>query len=136
MHHRATSTDGVHFAVLNAPYAITALAIFAIEVLIALFARDAFVRPYGGDVLAVALVYTALRAVTPLGLWPAIIVTLAIALTVELGQLFGIARALGLESNPVARVVLGGSFDLADLAAYSAGALLVVAVEVWQKRRT
>jgi hypothetical protein len=54
--------------VLNAPYAITALAIFAIEVLIALFVRDAFIRPYLGDVLAVALVHTALRAVTPLSL--------------------------------------------------------------------
>jgi len=117
-------------------YLVAAIAIFAIEVLIALFVRDAFIRPYVGDVLAIALVYTALRAITPLSPGPAIILTLAIALTVELGQLFGIARALGLESNPVARVVLGGSFDLADLAAYAAGALLIVAVEVWQKRKT
>jgi hypothetical protein len=117
-------------------YAVAALAIFAIEVFIALFVRDSFIRPYVGDVLAVALVYAVLRAATPLGLWPAIILSLAIAFAVELGQLFGIARALGLESNPVARVVLGGSFDLVDLAAYATGALLVVAVEVWQKRRT
>ncbi len=113
----------------RAAYAFAALAIFAIEVLIALFVRDAFIRPYVGDVLAVALVYTALRAVTPLGLWPAIILALAIALGVELGQLFGVARALGLDSNPVARVVLGGSFDPTDLVAYLAGAALVLAAE-------
>lgn len=120
----------------RAAYAFAAFAIFAIEVIIALFVRDAFIRPYLGDVLAVALVYTALRAVTPLGLWPTIALTLAIAFAVELAQLFNLLDATGLRGNPVARVVLGGSFDLADLAAYAAGALLVVAVEVWQKRRT
>lgn len=113
----------------RAAYAFAALAIFLIEVLIALFVRDSFIRPYVGDVLAVALVYAALRAATPLGLRPAIILALAIALAVELGQLFGVARALGLDSNPVARVALGGSFDPADLVAYLAGAALVLAAE-------
>lgn len=116
-------------------YLVAALIIFAIEVLIALFVRDAFIRPYIGDVLAVALVYTVLRAATPLGLWPAIILTLAIALAVELGQLFGIDRTLGLQSNQIARVVLGGSFDVADLAAYAAGAIVVMTVELARKWR-
>ena len=40
--------------------------------MIALFVRDAFIRPYIGDVLAVALVYTALRAIVPLTMIPAI----------------------------------------------------------------
>ena len=47
-------------------YALAALVLFAVEVVIALFVRDAFVRPYLGDVLAVMLVYAVLRAVTPL----------------------------------------------------------------------
>jgi hypothetical protein len=42
-------------------YALAALIIFAIEVCIALFVHDGFIRPYVGDVLAVALVYAALR---------------------------------------------------------------------------
>ena len=46
-------------------YAFATLIIFLIEVLIALYVRDAFVRPFGGDILAVILVYTGLRAVTP-----------------------------------------------------------------------
>ena len=116
-------------------YLIAALAIFTIEVLIALFVRDAFIRPYIGDVLAVALVYTALRAVTPLGLWPAMILTLAIALAVELGQLFNLLDAAGLRGSQVARIVLGGSFDPADLAAYLAGAVLVVLAETLLQRR-
>lgn len=110
----------------RAAYAFAALAIFAIEVLVALFVRDNFIRPYVGDVLAVALVYTALRAATPLGLWPTIALTLAIAFAVELAQLFNLLDATGLRGSQVARIVLGGSFDPTDLVAYFAGAALVV----------
>lgn len=103
--------------------------------LIALFVHDAFVRPYIGDVLAVILVYTALRAITPLRLIPAIILTLAIAVAIELAQLFNLLDALGLRSNRIAATVLGGSFDWLDLAAYAAGAALVIAAETLLRRR-
>jgi Protein of unknown function (DUF2809) len=116
-------------------YALVALIIFAIEVCIALFVRDAFIRPYVGDVLAVALVYTALRAITPLRLWPAIAVTLAIALAIELAQLFNLLDALGLRVNRIAATVLGGSFDWLDLVAYGLGALAVAVVELMRPKR-
>jgi hypothetical protein len=116
-------------------YALAALSIFAIEVLIALFVHDGLIRPYIGDVLAVVLVYCALRAITPLRLLPAIILTLAIALAIELAQLFNLLDALGLRSNRIAATVLGGSFDWLDLAAYAAGALAVAAVELARLKR-
>lgn len=110
-------------------YAVAALILFIIEVLIALFVRDAFIRPYVGDVLAVALVYTALRAITPLGMIPAIAVTLAIALAIEIAQALNLLGALGLSDNQLARTVLGGAFDWLDLAAYAAGAGLTLAAD-------
>ena len=116
-------------------YALAALSIFAIEVLIALFVHDGLIRPYIGDVLAVVLVYCALRAITPLRLLSAIILTLAIALAIELAQLFNLLDALGLRSNSIAATVLGGSFDWLDLAAYAVGALAVAAVELARLRR-
>ena len=134
MHHCATTTKEVHFALLNAPYAVIAVVLFGVEVLIALFARDGFVRPYIGDMLAVALVYTALRAVTPLRLVAALGVTLAVAFVIEFAQLFGLLRALGLGDNGLARVVLGGVFDLMDLAAYVAGAVLIVGIELGMRQ--
>ena len=120
---------------LNAPYVVAAVLLLFIEVLIALFVRDAFVRPYLGDVLAVALVYAALRAVTPLRLVAALGVTLGIAFAIEFAQLFGLLGALGLGDNRLARVVLGGVFDLADLAAYAAGAAAIVAIEMGLRRK-
>ena len=107
-------------------YGLAALAVFAVEVLIALFVRDAVVRPYVGDVLAVVLVYLGLRAVTPLKVMPAVMLALAIAVMVELGQLLHLLDALGLAHDRLARVVLGGVFDLKDLACYGAGAACVL----------
>jgi hypothetical protein len=110
-------------------YALAAAALLAVEVLIALFVHDDFVRPYLGDVLAIALVYTALRAVTPLRLGSALAVTLAIALVFELSQAANLLGVLGLADNAVARTVLGGSFDWLDLLAYGAGAVVIVVAE-------
>jgi hypothetical protein len=120
---------------MNPGYSLAALALFVVEVCIALFVRDAFVRPYVGDVLAVAFVYCCLRAVTRLGLWPALWATLLIAAVIEFAQLFGLLDALGLRGNLVARTVLGGSFDLLDLVTYAAGGLVVVVVEGVRRRR-
>ena len=116
-------------------YAIAALAIFAVEVMIALFVRDDFIRPYVGDVLAVILVYSALRAVTRLAIAPALVLTLAIALAIELAQLFNLLDALGLRNNLVAATVLGGSFDWLDLAAYAAGLVIAAVVEAIVRRK-
>ena len=116
-------------------YLIAAILIFAIEVLIALFVRDDFVRPYLGDVLAIGFVYAALRALTPLSFPQALAVTLAIALVIELAQAFGLLGALGLADNELARIVLGGVFDWHDLAAYAAGGSIIAALETLTARR-
>ena len=116
-------------------YALAALVILAIEVLIALFVRDAIVRPYVGDVLAVVLVYLVLRAVTPLGVIVAAGISLVIAVAVEVAQALNLLGALGLSDNTLARVILGGSFDWLDIAAYTTGALIVLAVELLRGRR-
>jgi hypothetical protein len=107
-------------------YGLAALAVFAIEVVIALFVRDAVMRPHVGDVLAVVLVYLGVRAVTPLKVAPAVGLALAIAVIVELGQLFHLLDALGLAHDRLVRVVLGGVFDFKDLACYAAGAICVI----------
>jgi hypothetical protein len=119
---------------LRSGYLAVAIVLFAIETLIALYVRDSFVRPYVGDVLAVALVYTALRGVTPLGVYRALALTLAIALAIEVAQALNLLGTLGLGDNAVARTVLGGVFDWADLAAYAVGAAIISLVErTWMR---
>ena len=120
---------------LNAPYAVIAIVLLVVEVLIALFVTDGFVRGYLGDVLVVALVYAALRAVTRLGIAGALATTLGVALLVEVGQALGVLRALGLADNRLAAIVFGGVFDLLDIAAYLAGGALVMIAETTLRRR-
>jgi hypothetical protein len=115
-------------------YGAAALVLFIVEVLIALFVRDTFIRPYVGDALAVVLVYCALRAATPLTLWPALAISYAIACGVEASQYFRLLDVLGLANNTLARTILGYGFEFADFAAYAAGAAGVLAAEAALRR--
>lgn len=114
-------------------YALAAILVFLIEVAIALWVRDRFVRPYLGDVLAVILVHLALRALTTLRPVPAALTALAVGVAVEIGQAAGLLNLLGLADNQVARVVLGTSFSVNDLVCYAAGAVIALLAEQARK---
>lgn len=120
---------------LHRGYALAAVTLFAIEVVIALYVRDRFVRPYLGDVLAVLLVYCGLRAVTRVGIAPAATMAFGIAVLVELGQLIGILDLLGWRGSALARTILGTGFDWKDIGAYAVGAGIAVAIEMLVARR-
>lgn len=87
-------------------------------------------RPYLGDVLAVALVYLALRATTRLTPWGAAGVALSVSVAIELGQLVHVLDAVGLGANRLARIVLGGVFDFRDIVCYLVGALLALGLDM------
>lgn len=114
-------------------YALAALVILLVEIAIALWVRDRFVRPYLGDVLAVILVYLALRAVTTLRTVPAALAALAVGMMVEIGQAIGLLGLLGLSNDRFASVLLGTSFSVGDLFCYAAGAAIAVLAEYWRK---
>lgn len=111
------------------PYLLAAAALAAAIVAIALFVRDDFIRPYGGDVLVTAFLCAAVRTVLPrrprlLPLW-----VFLFAAAVEIGQFFGLVDRLGLGSIPFFRIALGTTFSAADLLCYAVGCALFWAVE-------
>ncbi len=110
-------------------HAVAAALLLVVEIAIALFVRDSFVRPYLGDVLAVILVYCGLRAVLPLAPWQAAGLAFGIATVIEFGQLIGILDMLGLRGNVIARTVLGSGFEWKDFLAYGAGAVIPLLTE-------
>ena len=94
-------------------------AVLIVEILIAVFVHDSFVRPYLGDVLAVVCVYFAARCVfLKKPRYLSIFVTL-FAFLVELIQLTPLSELFG--SGSVFSVIVGGTFDLKDLLCYSVG---------------
>ena len=107
--------------------------ILAAEIYIAICVKGGFVRHYAGDVLAVVLLYALARAifsVPPLNL-PLKIFAFAAAL--ELAQYFGAVQILGIE-NKILKVVIGGTFDLADLLCYAAGCVLAGVYEKFENK--
>ena len=107
--------------------------ILAIEIYIAICIKGGFVRHYAGDVLAVILLYALARAifsVPPLNL-PLKIFAFATAL--ELAQYFGAVQILGIE-NKILKVMIGGTFDFADLLCYAAGCVLAGLYEKFESK--
>jgi hypothetical protein len=111
-------------AISRVEYASAAFLIFLMEIAIALFVRDRWVRPHGGDVLAVMLVYAVLRVTGRLGMIGAAATALAIGVALEIGQALDIIDRIGLGGSAIARIVLGTQFEWWDILAYLAGAVL------------
>ncbi len=109
--------------------------ILTAEIYIAVCVKGGFVRHYAGDVLAVILLYALARAifsVTPSNLALKIF---AFAAALELAQYFGAVQILGIE-NKILKIMIGGTFDLADLLCYAVGCILVDVYEKFEKRRS
>lgn len=111
-------------------YGIVTMLLLVIEVLIALFVHDSFIRPYVGDVLVVIVIYFFIRIFIPqlcklLPLW-----IFLFAAGVEVLQLFRIVDLLGLGGNPFLRILIGSVFDIKDIVCYAVGCLLLAAYEV------
>lgn len=106
-------------------YAIATLVLFVIEVLIALFVHDDFIRPYVGDVLVVIVIYTFLRIFIPekVKLLPLYIFMFAAG--VEVLQYFQIVKLLGLEDNRFLSVLMGTVFDVKDIVCYAIGCVIL-----------
>lgn len=111
-------------------YYVAATAVLLIvEVIIALFVTDNFIRPYGGDILVTALLCCLVRAVYPkriplLPLW-----VLLFAVAVETAQYFDIVTVLGLDDIAFFRVLIGTSFAFLDIVCYAVGCLLFWLIE-------
>jgi len=110
-------------------YLITAITLFIIEVVIALWIQDTVIRPYGGDFLVVIFLYSLVRAVTNVEVWKVAIGVLIFAFLIEAAQYLQLIDMIGLEKYEVARIVLGTSFEWGDMVAYTLGILFVLIVE-------
>ena len=97
------------------------LLLLIIEILIALFVHDRFVRPYIGDVLVVMVLYFLVRVFLPEGCrWLPFIIFI-FATGVEFLQYFNLVELLGLSDNRFMRTLLGAVFDFKDIVCYGVG---------------
>lgn len=115
--------------IFNKKYFAIAVVIFMIEIAIALFVHDSFVRPYLGDVLVVILIYCFLKSFLNLTVVQAAAFVLLFSFAIEFLQYLNIVNTLHLENSKIARTVIGTSFSWIDLLTYVIGLAIVIAVE-------
>lgn len=109
-------------------YFCLALIIFLIEIAIAKY-MSGWVRSYLGDVLVIALLYSAIMSVAALNKKSVVLFTLIVAFIIEFSQYFKLAERLGFAPDSLAYIVLGNTFSVEDLGCYVVGAILILLVE-------
>jgi len=102
------------------------IAIFAVEVCIALFVDDRIIRPYVGDVLVTVLLCCLSRTVFPK--MPPALPVFGLSVAVELWQWLGLTEILHLKGTMLG-AVLGSTADGKDLLCYGLGCLVFLGME-------
>jgi hypothetical protein len=116
-------------------YFMIAVSLFVIEIIIALFIKDNFIRPYVGDVLVVILIYCVVKSFINTPIFATAIAVLLFSFVVETLQYFHFIKLIGLEKSTIASVVIGTDFAWEDLLAYIIGIAIVLVYEQNKKNR-
>ena len=119
----------------NKKYFYLTLILFFIEVFIAVFINDSFIRPFIGDVLVVILIYCFVKTFWNINSSIAALSVFTFACTIEILQYFNLVNLLGLQNNKIAAVIIGNTFDWKDILAYAIGTITVFLLENTKKQK-
>ena len=117
----------------NKIYFTLFLVIFLIEILIARYATG-FLRHTIGDYLAVMFVYTFIKSIFKISVEKAVLITFAISFIIEFLQLSDLQNHFPKEYSQIFKIVLGTSFSIGDLVAYTLGVISIYLIEKYLKR--
>ncbi|MDF3076553.1 MAG: hypothetical protein K0S09_442 [Sphingobacteriaceae bacterium] len=120
---------------LNKGYTIAAILLFVIELVIALYFHDEFIRPYFGDFLVIILLYCTVKAVVNLPVITTALGVLVFAYLIEILQYFDIVHRIGLGGSAVATTVIGTTFQWGDIVAYTLGTIAIMLIERFRNAR-
>ena len=107
-------------------YFLIFISIFIIEVFIAIYIKDNFIRPYFGDFLVIFLVYFFLLSCINADKNKIALGVLIFAFTVEIIQYFQVLSYFNLEKNRILRIVAGNTFSFEDLIIYTIAFLTII----------
>jgi len=114
---------------LNKTYLALTLVLFAIEALIAIYLKTGFIRHTFGDFLVVILLYCFFKSSIKGHPFKIALTVLLIAFIVEFLQLTNYLEYFNLHDNYLATLILGSTFQISDLVAYTLGIITVIIIE-------
>ncbi|MCG9970772.1 DUF2809 domain-containing protein [Christiangramia crocea] len=112
-------------------YLLWFLILLCTEILIAVFVNDKIIRPYGGDFLVVILIYCFLMAISNISVIRGLLIVLVFSFAVEFFQIINIVKVMQYQPPEPVMIILGSSFSVWDLLAYSLGILFTAAMEFY-----
>lgn len=98
--------------------------------IILLFSNIPFIRGFLGDIIVIIFIYSVIIIffdIKPIKLGLSV---LLFAYTLEFLQYFHLIELLGLKKNIIAQIILGSTFDIYDLLAYTIGFFFVYIWEI------
>ncbi len=110
-------------------YFVLFIIILLIEVCIAYFLKTGFIRHTFGDFLVVILLYCLLKSFINIKPITMAIIVLFISFIIEFLQLTPFLEWLNLHDNTLAKTVLGSTFHITDLVAYTLGIITIIIAE-------
>ncbi len=117
--------------VFQKKYFLLTILLFLIELFIGFFVKDTIIRPYGGDLLVVVLLYFLVKSFLDVSSLKIAIGVLVFSYCVEFAQYFKIVELLGLQGNRFFEIIIGTSFHWLDLVAYTLGIVLVYCLDTF-----
>jgi hypothetical protein len=122
----------------NKTFFFIVIILLLIEILIATVFKTTFLRPVFGDYLVVILMYSFLRALTPIQPLTIGIAVLLLAYLIEAGQLIDIHSIIEIPKNTMTQMTLGTAFDWLDILAYTLGVISIFIVDTYliQQRKS
>ena len=97
------------------------LLLFLIEVLIAIYFHDNFIRPYLVVFLIVILIYCFLMRFLNVSKIKILVFVLVFSFLIEFSHHFTLVKVLGFQNLKLAKVILGNSFSINDLICFVLG---------------
>jgi len=114
------------------PTALTAFIFLLLtEIAIATFYKEGFIRHTFGDYLVVLLLYSFLKSFISISNNKLAKFTLFIAFIVEFIQLTPLLEILSLEHHKLANLILGNTFSVSDLLAYTLGYFTIIIFNIY-----
>lgn len=110
------------------PYIIAAVILFAAEVVIGLYVKGDFIRPYGGDILITILLCCIARAAYPYKPKYLALYVFLFATVVELVQATPLPHIIA-NGSKLLLTIMGSSFSVIDILCYVLGCAIFAVAE-------
>jgi len=114
---------------LNKTCLALAILFLLTEILIAVYLKTGFIRYTVGDFLSTILLYCFFKSFLKIDYFKLGAGVLVFAFLIEFAQYFNLLKLLNLEHYKLLKIILGSTFQVGDLVAYTFGIITVLTIE-------